>query len=171
MDTNEESSLYLRYKTSAVFIRKYLSDELVDLYEFRIKDKAPEDVLKKKYLCEISELSDASEISLEDIISYGLYIALSAEPLNQAISSYLAKKRNYKKNWYRPIQEELKGKITAGNPESLRHYAEGVQIAKRYEKKNIDIEECMAETAKIIDEWKKKSNRLPDRLFLLSRQT
>ena len=98
MDTNEESSLYLRYKTSAVFIRKYLSDELVDLYEFRIKDKAPEDVLKKKYLCEISELSDASEISLEDIISYGLYIALSAEPLNQAISSYLAKKRNYKKN-------------------------------------------------------------------------
>ena len=49
MDTNEESSLYLRYKTSAVFIRKYLSDELVDLYEFRIKDKAPEDVLKKKY--------------------------------------------------------------------------------------------------------------------------
>ena len=52
MDTNEESSLYLRYKTSAVFIRKYLSDELVDLYEFRIKDKAPEDVLKKKYLCE-----------------------------------------------------------------------------------------------------------------------
>lgn len=155
MDTNEESSLYLRYKTSAVFIRKYLSDELVGLYEFRIKDKAPEDVLKNKYLCEISELSDASEISLEDIISYGLYIALSAEPLNQAISSYLAKKRNYKKNWYRPIQEELKGKITPGNPESLRHYAEGVQIAKRYEKKNIDIEECMAETAKIIDEWKK----------------
>ena len=97
MDTNEESSLYLRYKTSAVFIRKYLSDELVDLYEFRIKDKAPEDVLKKKYLCEISELSDASEISLEDIISYGLYIALSAEPLNQAIPLILQKKGTIKR--------------------------------------------------------------------------
>ena len=146
MVTLDKDSAFLRYKTPAVFIRKYMSKDLVNLYEFLIEDKAPEDIIYNKYLKEIPELSLNPKPSLEDIITYGIYIALSAEPLDQAIYTYAEKKRNYKKNWYKPISEELSGKISPNNPEYLRHYAEGVQIAKRYEKKNIDLQQCINET-------------------------
>ena len=53
MDTHDEGSVFLRYKTPAVFIRKYMSDELINLYEFLIKDKSPEHVIYSKYLIEI----------------------------------------------------------------------------------------------------------------------
>lgn len=158
MITLDKDSTILRYKTPAVFIRKYISKDLVNLYDFLIKDKPPEDVIYNKYLKEIPELSLNPKPSLEDIITYGIYIALSAEPLDQAIYTYAEKKRNYKKNWYKPISEELSGKISSNNPEYLRHYAEGVQISKRYEKKNIDIQQCMDETGKVIDAWMKDRN-------------
>ena len=155
MDTHDEGSVFLRYKTPAVFIRKYMSDELINLYEFLIKDKSPEHVIYSKYLIEIPELQWNPTPSLEDIIAYSIYIALSAEPLDQAITSYLDKKRNYKKNWYKPIHEEMTGRISAKNPESLRHYAEEIQAAKRYEKKTIDIKQCMEETAAIVEKWRR----------------
>lgn len=155
MDTHDEGSVFLRYKTPAVFIRKYMSDELINLYEFLIKDKSPEHVIYSKYLIEIPELQWNPTPSLEDIIAYSIYIALSAEPLDQAITSYLDKKRNYKKNWYKPIHEEMTGRISAKNPESLRHYAEEIQAAKRYEKKTIDIKQCMEETAAIVEQWRR----------------
>lgn len=158
MDTNDENSVFLRYKTPAVLIRKYISEELVSLYEFLVKDKAPEKVLYYRYLREIPELSGSIHPSLEEITAYGLYIALSAEPLEQALNTYMTKKKNYKKNWYRLIYEEIKGKVSASNPESLRHYAEKVQEAKRYEKKAVTIEECMKETAKTIEKWRSDRN-------------
>ena len=83
MDTHDEGSVFLRYKTPSVFIRKYMSDELITLYEFLIKDKPPEHVIYSKYLIEIPELQWNPTPSLEDIIAYSIYIALSAEPLDQ----------------------------------------------------------------------------------------
>ena len=88
---------------------------------------------------EIPELQWNPNPSLEDIIAYSIYLALDNESLDQAIATYFDKKRNYKKNWYKPIHEEMTGKISVKNPESLRHYAEGIQAAKRYEKKTIDM--------------------------------
>ena len=169
-NTIEETSAFIRYQTPAVFMRKYVSDDLVNLYEFLIKEKTPEEVLYNKYLSEIPELADNPHPSLEDIIAYGLYIALSAEPLEQAIFSYSTKKKNYRKNWYKPIKEEINGNISPKNPQSLRRYAEGVQAAKKYEKKIVDIDECMAETAKLIDKWRRDPfSYLTDFFFCLDK--
>ena len=60
----------------------------------------------------------------------------------------------------------MTGKISVKNPESLRHYAEGIQAAKRYEKKTIDIKQCMEETAEIIEKWRRdKFSYLTDFFF------
>ena len=155
MNTRDEGSAFLRYRKPAVFIRKYMSEELIYLYGFLIKDKPPENVIYNKYLMEIPELQWNPNPSLEDIIAYSIYLALDNESLDQAIATYFDKKRNYKKNWYKPIHEEMTGKISVKNPESLRHYAEGIQAAKRYEKKTIDIKQCMEETAEIIEKWRR----------------
>ena len=72
MDTHDEGSVFLRYKTPAVFIRKYMSDELINLYEFLIKDKSPEHVIYSKYLIEIPELQWNPTPSLEDMIRLSL---------------------------------------------------------------------------------------------------
>ena len=166
MNTRDEGSAFLRYRKPAVFIRKYMSEELIYLYGFLIKDKPPENVIYNKYLMEIPELQWNPNPSLEDIIAYSIYLALDNESLDQAIATYFYKKRNYKKNWYKPIHEEMTGKISVKNPESLRHYAEGIQAAKRYEKKTIDIKQCMEETAEIIEKWRRdKFSYLTDFFF------
>ena len=166
MNTRDEGSAFLRYRKPAVFIRKYMSEELIYLYGFLIKDKPPENVIYNKYLMEIPELQWNPNPSLEDIIAYSIYLALDNESLDQAIATYFDKKRNYKKNWYKPIHEEMTGKISVKNPESLRHYAEGIQVAKRYEKKTIDIKQCMEETAEIIEKWRRdKFSYLTDFFF------
>lgn len=102
MNTRDEGSAFLRYRKPAVFIRKYMSEELIYLYGFLIKDKPPENVIYNKYLMEIPELQWNPNPSLEDIIAYSIYLALDNESLDQAIATYFDKREIIKRTGINP---------------------------------------------------------------------
>ena len=121
-----DDDIFKQYERTAHLILPNLPECLRDTYKLYISGKGNPigKEISKNILKDIIP-SAPDDPSLETIIAACIYIALSKENLDKAISTYKETRRKNKQRWMKTIEEEVlpDKKITPRNPQLLREYA------------------------------------------------
>lgn len=164
MAGNVDKTQYEKYEKLAVFIMPYVRPELIKTYNNFIKDRQPERFIYENYIRETIPAEENSSypkspITLQDMIAVSTYIALSQQPVEEALGTYREFRRVYKRNLFKYVAEEIKtpDKMSPRNPKYLRKFAElKVAIAgiERSDEANTSIEAIMQDKYLEIDKWR-----------------
>ena len=164
MAGNVDKTQYEKYEKLAVFIMPYVRPELIKTYNNFIKDRQPERFIYENYIRETIPAEENSSypkspITLQDMIAVSTYIALSQQPVEEALGTYREFRRVYKRNLFKYVAEEIKtpDKMSPRNPKYLRKFAElKVAIAgiERSDDANTSIEAIMHDKYLEIDKWR-----------------
>ena len=93
MAGNVDKTQYEKYEKLAVFIMPYVRPELIKTYNNFIKDRQPERFIYENYIRETIPAEEYSSypkspITLQDMIAVSTYIALSQQPVEEALGTY-----------------------------------------------------------------------------------
>ena len=154
-----DDDFFKQYERTALLILPYLPECLRETYRLYISGKGNQigEEISKNILKDINP-SAPDDPSLEMIIAACIYIALSKENLDKAISTYKETRRKNKQRWMKTIEEEVlpDNKITPRNPQLLKVYATSLYTEQQYNRINNEeksIEEFMDEIFKKLKEW------------------
>ena len=154
-----DDDIFKQYERTAHLILPNLPECLRDTYKLYIAGKGNPigKEISKNILKDIIP-SAPDDPSLETIIAACIYIALSKENLDKAISTYKETRRKNKQRWMKTIEEEVlpDKKITPRNPQLLREYATSLFTEQQYNRINSEkksVEQFMDETFRKLKEW------------------
>lgn len=173
MRKNEHTENVLdKYKNAASFIKPYILAQIVQTYNQQIKDKEPGRIIYKNNLKDIEPNAGYSP-SLEIIIAYCIHTALSKENIDQAIKTAHENRRIYKRNWIKPIADELTGKTTPRNPRLLEKYATAAQLVNNLEcpnKSDLTVENIMQRKYEELEIWRSDTTIPITQFFFLAKK-